>query len=367
MNSSPPYEKIFQYCLRCCLPETVEEIKFDERGICNGCNSAEQKMKINWEERRLIFEKILNNHKINQIDKQWDCILPISGGKDSFWQAHVLTKVYDMRPLAVTFSHNWYTEIGKKNLDLLLETFDVDHIMFTPRRGSVNQIAKKSISTIGDSCWHCHAGIGSFPLQIAYKFNIKLIVYGESAAEDGCRKDYNSSILENMYDQDYFEKISAKKPSSDMATNDLPLRNFDIYKTLSKKEFQDSKIEGLHLGDYFFWDEEQQVDFIKDVYGWKEDDVEGTYKRYKSVECKMTGVHDWAKYIKRGFGRATDHATRDVRSGIITREQGFELIRKHDSSKPQALEYFMEQTGMSEQEILNELKKHRSGNAKKLP
>ena len=170
-----------------------------------------------------------------------------------------------------------------------------------------------------------------------------------------------------MYDQDYFQKISAKKSYTEIASNDLPLRNFDIYKTLSKEEFDESKIEGLHLGDYFFWDEEQQVDFIKENYGWKEDTVEGTYKKYKSVECKMTGVHDWAKFVKRGFGRATDHATRDVRSGIITREQGFELIRKHDSLKPKALEYFKDQTGMSEEEILEELKKHRSGNAKFLP
>ena len=140
--SSPPFEQTLRYCLRCCLPETVEDIKFDERGICNGCNSAEQKMKINWEDRRIEFEKILEKYKKYHFSNQWDCLLPISGGKDSFWQAHVLTKVYKMRPLAVTFSHNWYTEIGKQNLELLLETFDVDHIMFTPRRGSVNKIAK---------------------------------------------------------------------------------------------------------------------------------------------------------------------------------------------------------------------------------
>ena len=118
----------------------------------------------------------------------------------------------------------------------------------------------------------------------------------------------------------------------------------------------------MHLGDYF-WDEEQQVDFIKDVYGWMEDDVEGTYKRYKSVECKMTGVHDWAKYIKEDLAELLI-MLQEMFVQVLLLEQGFELIRKHDSSKPQALEYFMEQTGMSEQEILNELKKHRSGNAK---
>ena len=365
--SNPPYKNILKYCLRCCLPETVEQIEFDERGICNGCNSAEQKMKINWDKRRENFEHIINKHKKDNENRQWDCLLPISGGKDSFWQAHVLTKIYGMRPLGVTFSHNWYTDVGKRNLELLLEEFDIDHMMYTPRRKAVNNIAKRSIPAIGDSCWHCHAGIGSFPLQIAHKFNIKLIVYGESAAEDGCRKDYNQSTKSTIFDQDYFLNISSKKKAEEMADKDFPIRNFEIFNAITSEEYKKGEIQGVHLGDYFFWDEEQQIDFIKNNYGWMEDNVEGTYKNYKSVECKMPGVHDWAKFIKRGFGRATDHATRDVRSGIITREQGLELIKKHDSKKPEALKYFMEQTGLTEKEIVSELKKHREGKAKDLP
>ena len=365
--SSPPYEKTLKYCLRCCLPETVEQINFDDRGICNGCNSSEQKMKINWDKRKRNFETIIEKHKKLNVDRQWDCLLPISGGKDSFWQAHVLTKVYGMRPLAVTFSHNWYTDTGKKNLELLLEVFDVDHIMYTPRRGAVNNIAKRSIHAIGDSCWHCHSGVGSFPLHIAKKFNLKLIVYGESAAEDGCRKDYKMSTYSTTFDQDYFLKISSKKTAEEIADDDFPIRNFEIFKTISSEDYQKFSIQGIHLGDYFFWDEEQQVDFIKNNYGWSEDEVEGTYKNYKSVECKMPGVHDWAKFIKRGFGRATDHATRDVRSGIITREQGFDLIKEFDSKKPEVLDYFMQQTGLTEQEIILALKKQREGKAKDLP
>lgn len=366
MNNEP-FGLNLRYCLRCCLPETVESIEFDNRGICNGCNSAEQKMKINWEVREKEFQRLLDRHKNDNLDRQWDCLLPISGGKDSFWQAHVIKKVYGMRPLAVTFSHNWFTKVGKENLELLLETFDLDHMMYTPRRGAVNSIAKKSIFSIGDSCWHCHAGVGSFPLQIAEKFNIKLVIYGESAAEEGCRKSYKESTTSNMFDEDYFQTMSAKKTPQEMSDQKFTERNFDIFKTPSKKEYQDAKIEGIHLGDYFFWDEEQQVDFIKNNYGWKENTVEGTYKKYKSVECKMTGLHDWAKFIKRGFGRATDHATRDVRAGIITREQGFELIKEYDSKKPEILNYFMEQTGLSEEEIINQLKRQREGNAKNLP
>ena len=98
-----------------------------------------------------------------------------------------------MKPLAVTFSHNWFTDIGTENLNRLIETFDLDHIMYTPRRSLVNKIAKRSIEQIGDSCWHCHAGVGAFVIQIAIKYEIPLIVWGESTAEEGCRISYHQS------------------------------------------------------------------------------------------------------------------------------------------------------------------------------
>ena len=82
------------------------------------------------------------------------------------------------------------------------------------------------------------------------------------------------------------------------------------------KDELDKKIQAIYLGDYIFWDQERQTEFLVNEYGWKEDKVEGTYKRYKSVECKMPGVHDYAKYVKRGFGRATDFVSQDVRAGL---------------------------------------------------
>jgi tRNA(Ile)-lysidine synthase TilS/MesJ len=110
-------------------------------------------------------------------------LIPISGGKDSVYQLHVLVKEFGMRPLAVTFSHNWYSATGMLNLFNWLETFDIDHIMFTPKRSQVNKLARKSLGEIGDACWHCHAGIGAFPLKMAIEHDIKLVIWGESVAE----------------------------------------------------------------------------------------------------------------------------------------------------------------------------------------
>ena len=108
-----------KYCTRCCMPETQEGISFDALGICKACQSSEQKMHINWKEREGLLAEILADAKL-RAGNGYDCILPISGGKDSFFQAHVLTQVYGMKPLAVTFSHNWFSETGYYNLQRCL-------------------------------------------------------------------------------------------------------------------------------------------------------------------------------------------------------------------------------------------------------
>lgn len=366
MNGSGPIHPELRYCIRCCLPETVEGITFDERGICSACANSEIKMHIDWEQRETKLRQILEHHKQIAKDRPYDCVLPVSGGKDSTFQAHVLVKVYGMRPLAVTFSHNWYTETGKRNLGRLLETFDIDHMQFTPKRSLVNRLARQSIYQIGDSCWHCHAGVGAFPLQVAVKFGIKLLVWGESTAELGCRNNYWQALKADTYDEAYFLKTSAKVDVDAMAAEDIPMRELEPFRTPTRQEMEATGVRGIHLGEYLFWDEERQVEFIKREYSWEEDDVEGTYKRYKSVECIMPGVHDYTNYLKRGCGRATDHASKDVRAGLMTREEAFELIRRIDPVRPKTMEYFVWITGLSVEEIERTIKAQRAGAAKKL-
>jgi hypothetical protein len=100
---------------------------------------------------------------------------------------------------------------------------------------------------------------------------------------------------------------------------------------------------------------------VRDTYGWREGRVEGTYKGYKSVECRMAGVHDYTKFLKRGFGRGTDHASADVRAGLMTREEAFELAKHHDAERPDALDYYLEITGYSEDEFDAIMREHRNG------
>lgn len=350
----PLFSKM-RYCVRCCMPESNEGMQFDEMGICQACQSSEQKIRINWVEREKELSRILNHYKA--LNNEYDCIIPISGGKDSTFQLHVLTKVYGMRALAVTFSHTWFSETGKYNLQNCLEKFEVDHIMFSPSRSLVNRLARQSLFKIGDACWHCHSGVGAFPMQIAVKYKIPLMIWGESIAETSGRATHRNPI--RKFDRDYFTKVSAKRYPEEMVGDNITLREMAPFRLPAVEEIEALGVVGIHLGDFIFWDDERQMEFVRDVYDWREDKVEGTYKRYKSVECRMAGVHDYTKFLKRGFGRGTDHASVDVRAGLLTREEAFELAKKHDTERPPALDLYLELAGFTEDEFNAVMAQHR--------
>ena len=155
-------------------------------------------------------------------------------------------------------------------------------------------------------------------------------------------------------------KYSIKVPPSEMVDEQLSEKDLCLFFPPSEKELLEKKINGIYLGDYIFWDHERQTEFLVDEYQWRETKVEGSYKYYKSVECRMSGVHDYGKFIKRGFGRGTDFVSQDVRAGIMTREEGFDLAKKVDLERPETLDYYLKITGYSEEEFHKILKTKRN-------
>jgi N-acetyl sugar amidotransferase len=335
-----------KYCTRCIMPETREGIQFDEMGQCQACVSSEQKIHIDWTVRRQALDEIVQQAKSNAGDN-YDCILPISGGKDSTWQMHVIVKELGMKPLCVTHNHNWYSKTGWYNLQNSLEKLNIDHIMFTPNRSLVNRCALHSVETIGDACWHCHMGVSAFTLKMAVAYKIPLIIWGESTAEHG-RATYDQP---DKFDRDYFLRVSAKLTPEQFACDYITLRDLFPYQTPSLEECEAIGLQGIHLGDYIYWDAERQTEFIKQEYGWRGLEIEGAYKDYKSAECSMAGIHDFLCFLKRGYGRATIQASDDIRAGLMTREEGFEIIQKYERIEPKSLEYFMQITGLDKQDI----------------
>jgi len=337
------------------MPSTERDATFDEMGICVTCQSSEQKMRIDWAAREKVLAEILNRYR-GKGYSSYDCLVPISGGKDSAYQLYLLKEVYKMNPLAVTFSQNWHSEIGLKNLRRCLEVFDIDHMMFTPKRSLVNRCARRSLEMIGDACWHCHAGVGTFPLQMAVNWKIPLIVYGESSAELSASATYESNI---EYDPSYFFKVSAEYYPKDFACDYLPQWELAAFELPDMKDIERIGVIGIHIGNYVFWDGERQMEFLRERYGWLEDKVEGTFKCYKSNECIMPGVHDYTKFLKRGYGRATDHTSQDVRAGLMTLAEANEIIREHDPKRPHILDYYLKISGYTEEEFRAIMDRHR--------
>ena len=342
------YEDKIKYCTRCCLPETMEGITFDEFGVCTPCRSSEEKMHISWKDKEKNLRKILNKFKNKNY---YDCLLPISGGKDSTFQTYVLTKIYNMTPIAVTHGTNWMSLNGRYNLENCINTFDLDHLFFLPNRNIVNRVAKKSAEFIGDACWHCHIGTQTFPIQTAINWQIPLMIYGESIAERDGRGSYKK-LLDHNKKYFYGLKVSAKVRSKKFIGDGIEYSELKKWNYPKKKEMENSKLVYLHLGDYIFWDEQKQTEFIINNFNWKMNNrVENTYKGFKSNECIMAGVHDYFNFIKRGVGRATLHASDDVRRGLIKRTEAKNLIKKYDPERPHALDYYLKITGYKENEI----------------
>ena len=191
-------------------------------------------------------------------------------------------------------------------------------------------------------------GISTFPIQTAIIWNIQLMVYGESIAEKDGRGSYKKVLKpENKYY--YGLDISAKVNPVEYVGNNIKYSEVQIWNYPSKKEMTKTGVINLHLGDFIFWDEQKQTEFIINQLEWKDNSrVENTYKGFKSNECVMAGVHDYLNFIKRGVGRATVHASEDLRRGLIKRDEAINLIKEYDPQRPHALDYFLKITDLKE-------------------
>jgi hypothetical protein len=192
-------------------------------------------------------------------------------------------------------------------------------------------------------------------MQTAVKWQIPLMIYGESIAERDGRGSYKK-ILKPEEKYYYGLNVSAKVEPIKYVDNDIKYSEVQIWNYPSKQEMTESHIIYLHLGDYIFWDEQKQTEFIINQFAWRINNrVENTYKGYKSNECVMAGVHDYLNFIKRGVGRATLHASDDVRRGLIKRDEAINLIKQYDPQRPHALDYFLKITNLKEKNLENKI------------
>ncbi len=340
-----------QYCTNCVFPSVAATpLTFDDKGVCSGCRASKIKDNIDWENRRKMFLDLLDEYRNSE---SYDCVLPVSGGKDSYFAAHIC-KEFGLNALMVTYHGNNYLPEGEQNLYNMKDAFGFDHIIFRPSTDTLIRLNVAGFKLHGDMNWHCHAGIFTFPHQIAVKYKIPLVFWG----------DHGFTEQGGMYSHNDFFEYSAKD-RYEHALHGYDWYDFVGQENLEKKDLQfliypnDEEIielglRGIFLSNYFKYSGVHHADIAKKHYGWiaAEKEFDRTFRKISNIDdMHENGVHDYMKYIKFGYGRGTDHANYEIREGKMTRDEGIEMVRKYDHVKPSDLKRWCKYTGMSEDEF----------------
>lgn len=357
---------VIQRCKKCTLPNTWETLYFDDEGVCNICRNWDIKNhEIDWKEREIEFNNIIKD--VKEKNANYDCIIPFSGGKDSTYTLWAAVKKYNLRCLVVSFDHWFYRPKTIDNRNRTFQKLGVDVISFKPNWRVVKKLMLESLIRKGDFCWHCHAGVFAYPMQIAAKFKIPLVLWGEGGGEYEAYFKY--SDIEEADEWKFNRRTILGMSAEDLAgfINE-DIRDLNPYVYPSKKEIDDAGIISLPLGKFESWDVQEHVRIIKKELGWKEDTMESAYpgETYEKIECMFGGTRDYVKYLKRNFSRMTHLTAMDIRYGRITRDEAMEMIKKSEGLKPRSLDVFLKIIGLSEDEFNEIVAKHLISPAEKI-
>jgi N-acetyl sugar amidotransferase len=345
-----------KFCTKCLFPETKPDLFFNEKGICSACQSAEMKIgEIDWETKKKDFFEIISYYKKKEGEIGYDCIIPVSGGKDSTYQAYFMKKICGMNPLCICFETTYATELGKKNLDNLSK-LGIDVIHFKKDYNAYKKLVIEGFKRVGDEMWPNHLGIFTIPVMFAVKFKIPLIIWGENSQQEygGPNIESVKNTFLNRKWLEEFGGLLGNRIQDMIGVDGLTEKELTPYFYPSDEEIESIGVTGIFLGSYFFWDARKQLEIvIENGFSVKEDGpVEGTYTNYENLDEKIHGLHDYLKFVKYGFGRATDHANIDIRNGRLTRDEALELVKKYDGKYPKfGVNSFIEYSGLSKEEI----------------
>lgn len=353
-----------KYCTRCLMPETSESLTFDEEGVCSVCRQIEIKQTaIDWEARGAEFDEIVAKVK----DKHdYDCIVPFSGGKDSTFTLWYIVKKLGLKPLVVRFDHGFLRAVLNENARKTFRRLGVDVIHFTPNWQVVRKLMFESLRRRGDFCWHCHTGIFSYPMWVALRHQVPLVIWGEPSAE--YRSFYSYDEDEEVDERRFNATTNLGINAEDMigmlddTISDYPVTARDLkpYRYPPAVEIRRNRIRSICLGSYIPWDVKAQVEIIRRELDWQGDEVEGVPEAYdyEKIECFMQGVRDYIKYLKRGFGRTTHVASIDIRNNRLSREEGAALVAQYDGRRPYALDLFLDYLGIDEETFMTLIEPH---------
>ena len=321
----------------------------------------EEKDALDWHER---FEKLKRLAAAYRLTSRsiHDCVVPVSGARDSYFIVHVVKNLLGLHPLLVTYNKHYNTQVGIRNLASLRTLLGCDLMTMTVSPERVKRITRASLRQRGSMYWHCLAGQTVFPVQIAVKFKIPLIIWGAHQGVDQVgmfshldevemtRKYRKEHDLMGLEDEDLLENSEELSPS-DMEQFLYP----------HDKELEAVGVRGIYLNNYIRWDTKAQHELMIRLYGYETLKQQRTFDTYNDIDCfHYSGLHDYIKFLKWGYGKVTDHASREIRLKRLTREEGIAWVRRYSSVEPADLPLFLDWIGVQEHEFWPMLDTHRN-------
>lgn len=345
------------WCKKCLYPSmSATPLEFDEHGVCTGCLMSDVKKAISgkeWQRRRELLREILDQAR-SRSGATYDCVIPVSGGKDSYFQTHVLIKDFGLRPLLVTYNGNNWTKEGWYNVHRMKEVFGADHLFFSPSVELLQKLNRLGVAVMGDMNWHAHVGIMSLPMRVAALYKIPLVFYGEHGYLD----------LGGQFSMNDFPEVSYRDRLEHFARGyewnffvgleNITVQDMTVYQYPSDEEIYALSLRGLFLGNYVYWEANEHGPRMEKEYGFKSSAqaFDRTYRTMSNLDdMHENGAHDYLKFIKFGYGRCSDHVAKDIRAGRMSREEGIRRILQYDHVRPKDLQRWFRYSGMKEDEF----------------
>ena len=323
-----------RYCKNCILPETRPGIDIGDDGVCAGCHAHEKKsdQHINWSGRKTELQNIMDD--VKKLGKSYDCIIPVSGGKDSTWQV-IKCKEYGLKILAVTWRTPGRTKIGQENLDNMV-SLGVDHIDVTINPETEKKFMLKSLEETGSTGVPMHLAIYSIPLRLAVQMDIPLIIWGESPfMEYG--GDAGDTDL-NFLNHDWLKRhgiLQGKLADDWVDGKKLTKADMTPYQLPTEEEFASHQIQSIFLGYYLPWDPQETMRVaVENGFKVREEGPRIGLYNFADIDCDYISIHHWFKWIKFGCTRLFDNLSLEIRNGRMNRDQALNILSEMGYQRP---------------------------------
>lgn len=341
------------YCKRCLYPANHPlNITFDDNGVCSGCRVHEEKDTLDWTARRNKLLQITEQFR-NQSGRGYDCIIPVSGARDSYFIVDTVKNRLGLHPLLVSYNKQYNTRLGIRNIAYLRTLLGCDFMSSSVGVPILKKITRHTLRKMGSMYWHVLAGHTAFPVQIAVRLKIPLIIWGANQGLD------QVGMFSHLDEVEMTRKYRKDHDLMDFEAEDLvdekqgiTLRDLEPFRYPSDKEIERVGVRGIYLGNYIRWDSKKQHESMIEKYGFETASQQRTFDTYNDVDCfHYSGLHDYIKFLKWGYGKVTDHATREIRLKRLTREEGIELVRHYQERPHTDLDQFLNWVEMSREDF----------------